>query len=157
MDHREELFDFAEEYCKSYEWNYDADRERHIIALSIGLRCQLKSVRMIFDVKDNGIIIYVIAKLNASPEDYADFAEFITRANYGIAVGNFEFDYRDGEIRYKSNLISHQGLPSIEDMELAVDSALFAFDHYGNGISKLLLGFGEAEYLIQEIEKEDQN
>ena len=39
------------------------------------------------------------------PEDrrYAA-AEFITRANYGMYIGNFEMDFDDGEIRYKSSL-----------------------------------------------------
>jgi hypothetical protein len=26
-------------------------------------------------------------------------AEFITRANYGLIIGNFELDFEDGEIR----------------------------------------------------------
>ena len=28
-------------------------------------------------------------------------AEFLHKANYGIQDGNFEFDYRDGEINFK--------------------------------------------------------
>ncbi|MEL7052307.1 MAG: YbjN domain-containing protein [Cyanobacteria bacterium J06588_5] len=31
-------------------------------------------------------------------------AQFITRANYGLILGNFELDYTDGEIRYKTSL-----------------------------------------------------
>lgn len=31
-------------------------------------------------------------------------AEYITRANYGLRIGNFELDMRDGEIRYKASL-----------------------------------------------------
>ena len=31
-------------------------------------------------------------------------AELLTRANYGIRIGNFERDYSDGEIRDKSSL-----------------------------------------------------
>ncbi len=30
-------------------------------------------------------------------------AEYLTRANFGILVGNFELDMRDGEIRYKTS------------------------------------------------------
>ena len=29
-----------------------------------------------------------------------DIAEYLTRANYGMVMGNFEMDYSDGEIRY---------------------------------------------------------
>jgi hypothetical protein len=31
-------------------------------------------------------------------------AEYITRANYGMILGNFELDYTDGEVRYKTSL-----------------------------------------------------
>lgn len=31
-------------------------------------------------------------------------ADFLTRANYGLYIGNFEMDYNDGEVRYKTSL-----------------------------------------------------
>ena len=31
-----------------------------------------------------------------------DVAQFLTRTNYGLAAGNFELDFEDGEIRYKT-------------------------------------------------------
>ena len=31
-------------------------------------------------------------------------AEFVTRANYGMLIGNFELDYIDGEVRYKTSI-----------------------------------------------------
>ena len=31
-------------------------------------------------------------------------AEFITRANYGLPIGNFEMDFNDGELRFKVGL-----------------------------------------------------
>jgi hypothetical protein len=31
-------------------------------------------------------------------------AKFITRANYGMSLGNFELDFNDGEIRYKTSI-----------------------------------------------------
>lgn len=30
--------------------------------------------------------------------------EFLSRANYGLAIGNFEFDFDDGEVRYKTSI-----------------------------------------------------
>ena len=42
-----------------------------------------------------------------SSDDFSSdiaIAELLTRANYGIRIGNFERDYSDGEIRDKSSL-----------------------------------------------------
>jgi hypothetical protein len=41
----------------------------------------------------------------AIPEDKRSIlAEFLTRANYGMILGNFELDFDDGEIRYKTSI-----------------------------------------------------
>jgi hypothetical protein len=41
----------------------------------------------------------------AVPEDKrSTLAEFLTRANYGMILGNFELDFDDGEIRYKTSI-----------------------------------------------------
>ena len=31
-------------------------------------------------------------------------AEFLTRTNYSMIIGNFELDFADGEIRYKTSI-----------------------------------------------------
>lgn len=31
-------------------------------------------------------------------------AEFLTRANFGLRIGNFEMDMRDGQVRYKTSI-----------------------------------------------------
>jgi len=50
------------------------------------------------------ILLYSICPLRA-PEDRRDeVSQFLTRANYGLAAGNFELDFEDGEIRYKTVL-----------------------------------------------------
>ncbi len=38
------------------------------------------------------------------PEDRrAEVLEFLTRANYGLIIGNFEMDLDEGEVRYKTS------------------------------------------------------
>ena len=46
-------------------------------------------------------LFYSVAPVKAPEEKRATMAEFVTRANYGLRIGNFEMDYRDGEIRYE--------------------------------------------------------
>ncbi len=49
-------------------------------------------------------LFYVLMPFKIPEESRNTIAEFITRANYGLRVGNFEMDYEDGEVRYKSCL-----------------------------------------------------
>jgi hypothetical protein len=55
------------------------------------------------------ILLYSICPLTVPPEKRAEMASFLTRANYGLALGNFELDFEDGEIRYKTSLTVEGG------------------------------------------------
>lgn len=49
-------------------------------------------------------VFYSVCPLNAPEDKRQAIAEFITRANYGMIIGNFEMDFDDGEIRYKTSV-----------------------------------------------------
>ena len=49
-------------------------------------------------------LFYSVAPVRAPEVLRPAVAEFVTRANWGLLIGNFELDYEDGEIRYKTSL-----------------------------------------------------
>jgi hypothetical protein len=56
-------------------------------------------------VEEQGLILlYSICPLQVPEERRSEVAQFLTRANYGLAAGNFELDFDDGEVRYKTVL-----------------------------------------------------
>lgn len=48
------------------------------------------------------VLFYSVYPHNAPAERRLALSELLTRANYGLANGNFEMDFQDGEIRYKT-------------------------------------------------------
>lgn len=65
-------------------------------------------------------------------------AEFVTRANYGMIIGNFELDYTDGEVRYKTSLDvegAHLSPPLIRQ---AVYANVLMMDRYLPGLLSLV-------------------
>lgn len=56
------------------------------------------------------VLFYSVFPANVPPERRAAMTELLTRANYGLAIGNFEMDCADGEVRYKTSLDT-QGEP----------------------------------------------
>lgn len=50
------------------------------------------------------VLLYSIAPERVPEERRPDVSEFLTKANYGLADGNFELDFDDGEVRYKTVL-----------------------------------------------------
>ncbi len=57
-------------------------------------------------------------------------AELLVRINYGIAIGNFEMDFSDGEIRFKTSLDVAGGHLSRAMFEALLESNLAAMDVY---------------------------
>ena len=59
-------------------------------------------------VEEKGLVLlYSIAPRRVPEERRLDVSAFLTRANYGLADGNFELDFDDGEVRYKTVLHVH--------------------------------------------------
>ena len=81
-------------------------------------------------------------------------AEFLTRANYGMPLGNFEMDFEDGEIRFKTSI----DMEDVEPITLLVKHVVYAnvimMDRYLPGIVSVGEdGIPPAE-AIAEIEEE---
>ncbi|HEX9018927.1 MAG TPA: YbjN domain-containing protein, partial [Anaerolineaceae bacterium] len=79
-----------------------------------------------------------------------------TRANYGMIIGNFELDYQDGEIRYKTSV-------DVEDVALAeslVQNLVYAnvltMDKYLPGLMRVLYAGIEPIAAIEEVEGEGE-
>ena len=73
-------------------------------------------------------LFYVMMPFKIPEESLNIISEFITRANYGLRVGNFEMDYEDGEVRYKTCIdfggetltkgyIKNNAYPALKTME----------------------------------------
>ena len=100
-------------------------------------------------------IFYVVMPVRAPVHMRPAVAEYITRANYGLRIGNFEMDFDDGEVRYKSSL-------DFEGVELdaglirnTIYPAVQTMDRYLPGILSVIFGGKSAEEAIAAIEEEE--
>jgi hypothetical protein len=67
-----------------------------------------------------------------------DIAEFLTRTNYGLLLGNFELDFADGEIRYKTSIDVEGSRLDAALIRQLVHTNVLTMDHYLPGILQLL-------------------
>jgi len=51
-------------------------------------------------------LIFTVAPVVIPEEHRLKMAEFISRANYGLILGNFEIDFLAGELRFKAAYIT---------------------------------------------------
>lgn len=81
-------------------------------------------------------------------------AEFITRANYGMRIGNFEMDFSDGEVRYKSSLDFEGTTLTPALIKQAIYPAVQTMDRYLPGLMKVIYRSKPPAEAITEIERD---
>jgi hypothetical protein len=81
-------------------------------------------------------------------------AEFITRTNYGLRIGNFEMDFQDGEVRYKSSLDFEGSTLTPEWIQHAVYPAVQTMDRYLPALMKVIDGSLSPLEAVEEIESD---
>ena len=78
--------------------------------------------------------------------------DFLTRANYGLLVGNFEMDYNDGEVRYKTSIDVEGNKLSVALVKRLVYDNLAVMDRYLPGVLSVIYGGASPTEAIAQVE-----
>lgn len=97
-------------------------------------------------------VFYSIFPVNAPEHKRNAIAEFITRANYGTVIGNFELDFDDGEIRYKTSIDVEDDRLSFALIENLVYANVSTMDKYLPGMMSIIYADVEPKQAIDLIE-----
>jgi hypothetical protein len=76
----------------------------------------------------------------------------LTRANSGMIIGNFELDFADGEIRYKTSIDVKGDFLSFELIKQLVYANVMMMDEYLPGIMSVIDSDVEPKDAIAQIE-----
>lgn len=97
-------------------------------------------------------LFYAMAPTKVPEAARAAVAEFLTRANYGLRIGNFEMDYADGEVRYKSSLDFENALLTPALIRNTIYPAVQTLDRYMPGLMTVIYGGQTPAEAVQAIE-----
>ncbi len=95
---------------------------------------------------------YSVCPINAPENKRLPIIEFITRANYGMIMGNFEFDFTTGEIRYKTSIDVEGDNLSFALIKQMVYANVMMMDEYLPGIMAVIEGEVEVKEAILLVE-----
>ncbi len=96
-------------------------------------------------------IFYSVLSAKAPEGKRSTIAEFITRANYGMVLGNFELDFSDGEVRYKTSAYLEDIGPTREFFHTLVYTNLLVMDRYLPGLMSVIYAGMSAEQAIGHV------
>lgn len=101
----------------------------------------------------NRLLIYVRPQDVPVPEEqYRPVAEYLTRANYGLPLGNFELDMQDGELNFK-NAVQLAGCEATPEMlRPYLLGAVETMNHYLPGLQQVIAGEATPAQAIATIE-----
>lgn len=110
----------------------------------------------IIDIRSQNqlVLIYTICSVNIPLAKRNAISEFITRANHSLILGNFEMDFSDGEVRYKSSFAYDDNFPL--SPEIVIRNLLVSFhtlDRYLPGIMSVVYANVLPENAISQIEE----
>jgi len=98
------------------------------------------------------LLFYSVCPANAPEDRRMAAAEFLTLANYGLFIGNFELDMDDGEIRYKTSIDVKGDRLSPALVRPLVYANLFMMDKYLPGIMSVIYGNVEPAEAVAKVE-----
>lgn len=98
--------------------------------------------QIIVDVKpqDKRVLVVVVIPFNVPAARRMAVAEYLTRVNYNLAVGAFEMDFRDGEVRNRQTLVLEDGVLTLQMTEHLIMIPAATADRHFNTIMEVVHG-----------------
>lgn len=143
------------EYLTNNDWSFSFNDEKGVFEFGITIGGKIRKVNYLIRISDNEYIVYLTSPIGADKNNermMAAMAEFVCRANYGLKYGNFEFDMRDGEIRFKSFVDCSAITPTQEMVRNSIHYPAGIFDNYCDGIVGIIFGDLSAKEAVEQCE-----
>lgn len=128
------------DFITKQEWRFTSivDESRVVISMS-GINGTFQCVADARQAEERFIFLSICGA-NVPDDKKALMSELLTRINYGSFLGNFEMDYEDGEIRYKTSICCKSSELTNNIIEHIVMANIVMMDTALIGIMKLIYG-----------------
>jgi len=147
------ILDRTTEFFTQEGWRFEPIEGKPIIRM--GFKGDNGSWMCFAQAKEDShqLLFYSIMESNVAEKKRHEIAEFITRANYGLQIGNFEMDFSDGEIRYKTSIDVEGGELTLKMIRTMVYVNILMMDRYLPGIMSVLHAGTSPAAAIEQVEK----
>ncbi len=95
------LLDVMERFLVEGGWPCDKEEDRDLLRSALQADNGTYAISIKTLENFGQVLCYVHSQTFIAAERRMDVAEYLTRANFGMHIGNFEMDFGDGEVRFK--------------------------------------------------------
>ncbi len=132
------LFQLLYDILIQNDWEFESDDKNEVIKLKIqGINANFHSCLLV-DEKQESLLCNTYIKHKIPFSKRLEVCDFMCRVNYEFAIGNFEMDMENGEIRYRTYLDLANAEPSREQVVNIVWNGVLGFDTYYPGLMRLV-------------------
>ena len=129
-------------YLEEQDWDFD-ERET-FIGLQIAGSTGEWTMLFFMPPESEVLIVYSVLPVEVSPEWARNVASYLTAANFGLSIGNFEVDLvagpRYGEVRYRTSVELRDVPPGPAIVRNLVDANVATVDTYLAGLLEAAQG-----------------
>jgi len=98
-------------------------------------------------------VFYSVLPNNVPEGKRPAVAEYLTRVNYRMVLGNFEMDFNDGQVLFKISVDVEGGSLAPTMIKNIIYTNVLMVDKYLPGLNKVMYGNATPAAAVQEIEK----
>lgn len=151
-----QLFKAVTNFFEEDDWKFLEIEKETLLRLEVSLENGTYNCYAFVDEETKIFVFHSKCPIKAPLNRRLLIAELITRANYGLSLGNFEMDFEDGEIRYKTSIDVEGDRLTPPLVKRLVYNNVRIMDNYVPAIMKVIYGGMLPEDAITEIEKSEE-
>ena len=120
-------------------WTFGFDAGTGTLDAGFDLDCRLEQTPLYIHILEDVVLCHAYAPLKVPEEDRRRVMEFVTRANCGLKLCNFEMDLDTGVVCFKTTLcLTGSPLPVRGAMTELVRGALSVLEDYGDALDDVV-------------------
>jgi hypothetical protein len=112
---------------------------------------RVTGVAYVFE-EDSRFLFYMELHKRAPEKTRPQVTEFITRANFGLTIGNFELDYANGAVRFKTSIDYTGDELSADLVRNTILAAMDGVEAYAEALAEVLDGHKSPKQAVEEVE-----
>lgn len=135
-------------------WTYGFDEAAGTLEAGFDLESRLGQAPLYIHVLEDVVLCHAYASLKVPEEDRHRVMEFVTRANCGLKLGNFEMDLDTGVVCFKTTFcLTGVPLPTRGAMTELVRGALSVLEDYGDALDDVIKGRRTPAEAVRQAER----
>ncbi len=146
------IYDVTVQFFKEEEWVYVEIEGKPALSLNYAGKSGTWSCFAKAEEDKQMMLFYSYCPVKVPENKRPLVGDFLTRANYGLLIGNFEMDYNDGEVRYKTSIDVEGDKLSVALVKRLVYDNLAVMDRYLPGVLSVIYGGASPTEAIAQVE-----